>query len=80
MRQDIPPVPQSMMSLVKPRGLVEVVIDEQGRVVGMTMRQSLHPGYDALILTAARDWKYQPARYDGQPVRFRRLISVAVKR
>ena len=79
-RQDIPSVPQSLMSMVKPRGLVEVVIDEQGRVVGMTMRTSLHPSYDALILTAARDWKYQPARYDGQPVRFRRLISVAVKR
>ena len=69
-----------MMAMVKPRGLVEVVIDEQGRVVAMTMRQSLHPAYDALILSAARDWKYQPARYDGQPVRFRRLISVAVKR
>ena len=71
-------MPQNMMSMVKPRGLVEVVIDEQGRVVAMAMRQSLHPGYDALILNAARDWKYQPARYGGQPVRFRRLISVAV--
>jgi hypothetical protein len=79
-RQEIPAVPQSVMSMVKPRGLVEVVIDEQGRVVAMAMRSSLHPSYDALILTAARDWKYQPARFDGQPVRFRRLISVAVKR
>ena len=80
LRQEIPSVPQNMMSMVKPRGLVEVVIDEQGRVVAMAMRQSLHPGYDALILNAARDWKYQPARYGGQPVRFRRLISVAVRR
>jgi TonB family protein len=79
-RQEIPSVPQSVMAMVKPRGLVEVVIDEQGRVISMAMRGSLHPTYDALILTAARDWKYQPARYDGQPVRFRRLISVAVKR
>ena len=79
-RQDIPPVPQGLMAMVRPRGLVEVVIDEQGRVIGMSMRQSLHPAYDAQILSAARDWKYQPARYDGQAVRFRRLISVAVKR
>ena len=79
-RQEIPSVPQKLMAMVKPRGLVEVVIDEQGRVVNMAMRQSLHPGYDALILSAARDWKYQPARYGGQPVRFRRLISVAVQR
>ena len=80
LRQEIPSVPQNMMSMVKPRGLVEVVIDEQGRVVAMAMRQSLHPGYDSLILSAARDWKYRPALYNGQPVRFRRLISVAVKR
>ena len=79
-RQDIPPVPQGLMAMVRPRGLVEVVIDEQGRVIGMSMRQSLHPAYDAQILSAARDWKYQPARCDGHAVRFRRLISVAVKR
>jgi TonB family protein len=79
-RQDIPPVPQGLVAMVKPRGLVEVIIDEKGRVIGMSMRQSLHPAYDAQILSAARDWKYQPASYGGQPVRFRRLISVAVKR
>jgi hypothetical protein len=79
-RQDIPSVPQNLMSMAKPRGLIEVVIDEQGRVVGMTMRTSIHPAYDALVLSAARDWKYQPARYGTEPVRFRRLIAVAVRR
>ena len=44
-------MPQSVMSMVKPRGLVEVVIDEQGRVVAHDDAQSLHPAYDALILT-----------------------------
>ena len=56
------------------------MIDEQGRVVNMTMRQSIHPTYDMQVLTAARDWKYQPARFNGQPVPFRRLISFAVKK
>jgi TonB family protein len=79
-RQDVPNVPQGLMTVVKPRGLVEVVIDEQGRVIGMTMRTSIHPTYDAQILSAARDWKYQPARLGNEPVRFRRLISVAVRR
>ena len=37
-------MPQTMMSMVKPRGLVEVVIDEQGRVVGMTMRSRFTGG------------------------------------
>jgi hypothetical protein len=79
-RQDIPSVPQTMMAMAKPRGLLEVVIDEQGRVVSMTMRTSIHPAYDALVLAAARDWKYQPARFGTEPVRFRRLIAVAVRR
>jgi TonB family protein len=79
-RQEIPTVPQPLIALAKPRGLLEVVIDTQGRVVNMTMRQSIHPSYDAQVLAAARDWKYQPARFHGQPVPFRRLISFAVKK
>jgi TonB family protein len=79
-RQEIPTVPQPLIALAKPRGLLELVIDEQGRVVNMTMRQSIHPTYDMQVLTAARDWKYQPARFNGQPVPFRRLISFAVKK
>jgi TonB family protein len=79
-RQDLPSMPQPLMAVAKPRGLVEIVIDEQGRVIAMTMRASVHPTYDTLVLAAAKDWKYQPARYNGEPVRFRRLIAVAVKR
>jgi hypothetical protein len=79
-KQEIPGIPQNLMAAAKPRGLVEVVIDEQGRVVAMTMRMSIHPAYDTLVLAAARDWKYQPARYNGEPVRFRRLISVALNK
>ena len=79
-RQEIPTVPQPLLALSKARGLLELVIDEQGRVVNMTMRQSIHPTYDSQVLAAARHWKYQPARLNGQPVPFRRLISFAVKK
>ena len=79
-KQDIPNLPQPLMAMARPRGLLEVVIDEQGRVVAMTMRSSIHPTYDSLVLASARDWKYQPARVNGVPVRFRRLISVAVRK
>jgi hypothetical protein len=79
-RQDIPGIPHSMMAMARSRGLVEVVIDEQGRVVAMTMRTSIHPSYDLQVLTAARDWKYRPATVNGQPVRYRRLISINIQR
>ena len=36
----------------KERGVVEVVIDEQGRVTNVTIRESVHPMFDAELLTA----------------------------
>jgi TonB family protein len=56
------------------------VIDEQGRVVSMAMRGSIHPAYDRQLLLAARDWKYEPATLNGHPVKFRKLIQIAVQR
>ena len=79
-RQDIPKVPVSVISLAKPVGQMEITIDEQGRVVAMAMRSSIHPAYDSQLLAAARDWRYQPATFDGYPVKFRKLIQITVKR
>lgn len=79
-RQEIPSVPNHIINMARMRGLLEVVIDEQGRVVGMAVRSSIHPAYDAQLLAAARDWKYQPATFNGEPVRYRKLIQVTVKR
>jgi TonB family protein len=69
-----------MIATSRPRGLVDIVIDELGRVVSMTMRGSIHPTYDAQVLGAARDWKYKPATLNGKPVRYRRLIAINVQR
>jgi TonB family protein len=79
-RQDIPRIPQATIAMARPRGLVDVVIDELGRVVGLTIRTSIHPTYDTQVLTAAKDWKYKPATLNGQPVRYRRLISINIQR
>jgi hypothetical protein len=78
--QNIPGIPPNLIALSRPRGLVEVVIDELGRVIGMSMRGSIHPSYDAQVLMAAREWKYKPATFNGKPVKFRRLISINVQR
>ena len=79
-RQDIPRISPATMAMARSRGLVDVVIDELGRVVGLTIRNSIHPTYDAQILAAAKDWKYKPATLDGTPVKYRRLISINVQR
>ena len=79
-RQDVPALPQTAIAMARQRGLLEVVVDEQGRVVGMAVRGSIHPTYDNLLLAAARDWKYKPALLNGQPVKYRKLIQVTVKK
>jgi len=79
-RQEIPKVPIGVIAMAKPRGLVDVTIDEQGRVVAVAIRASIHPSYDSQLFAAARDWRYQPATFNGHPVKFRKLIQIAVKR
>ena len=79
-RQDVPQVPSAIMGMTRERGVIDVVIDEQGRVISMTMRGRIHPVYDTALMNAARDWKYKPATLDGQPVQYRKLLQISVKR
>jgi tetratricopeptide (TPR) repeat protein len=79
-KQDVPRVPSQIAGQTRERGLLEVVIDEQGRVVGLKLRASLHPVYDTLLIAAAREWRYRPARYQGRPVKYRKMIQITVKR
>ena len=79
-RQDVPQVPNAIMGMTRERGVIDVVIDEQGRVISMAMRARIHPVYDTALMNAARDWKYKPATLDGQPVQYRKLLQVSVRR
>jgi hypothetical protein len=80
LRQEVPRVPTGFTAQARDRGLLEVLIDEQGRVVNMVLRISLHPMYDPMLLAAARDWRYKPATVEGVPVKFRKLIQITLDR
>jgi TonB family protein len=75
-RQELPRVQASIQNHVRDRGLLEVIIDEKGRVAGLTIRSSVHPIYDTLLMATARDWRYQPATVGGVPVKFKKLIQI----
>jgi TonB family protein len=76
----MPNLTQSMKAQARDRGIIEVVIDEQGRVSFAAVRSSVHPMYDASLLAAARDWRYQPATFAGKPVKYRKMIQINVNR
>ncbi len=79
-KQDVPRVPTAVTAQARDRGLLELVIDEQGRVVAVMVRMSVHPMYDTQLVAAARDWKYLPATVGGQPVKFRKMVQITVNK
>jgi TonB family protein len=53
------------------QGSLEVVVDEQGRVVAATMVKPITPTFDRLLINAAKNWRFEPARLAGQAVKYR---------
>jgi hypothetical protein len=79
-RQDVPRVPPQIATQARERGILDITIDEQGRVVNATLRLSLHPIYDTQLIASTREWRYQPATLNGRPVRFRKIVQITVSR
>jgi hypothetical protein len=77
-KQELPRVPSSISRQVRDGGLVEVVVDELGRVTWVSIRTSLHPVYDNLLLSSAREWRYRPAIVGGAAVKFRKAIQISL--
>jgi protein TonB len=79
-KQEVPSVPTSIRTQIREKGLLEVIIDEQGRVIGLDLRLRLHPIFDSQLLSAAKDWRYRPAMLNGRPVRYRKLVQISVSK
>ena len=60
------------------RGRVRIIVDERGNVEEARIVESIHTVYDALLLSAARTWKYEPATLDGKPVRYVKMIEIVL--
>jgi TonB family protein len=75
--QDMPrypgPVPASGI-----KGLIEVVIDENGSVESAVIIASVSSAYDKLLLNAANKWRFAPATANGAPVKFRKRIQINI--
>jgi hypothetical protein len=81
LRQDVPAVPielRQLMARGPNTGIIEVVIDEEGNVGDVVMREAIHPVYDRLVMNAAKKWKYRPALKGEAPVKFVKRIVIAI--
>jgi len=75
-RQELPPFGGTVARPLV--GAMEVVIDESGKVVSVAMRAPTVASYDRQAVAAAQAWRYRPATLDGTPVKYRKMIQVAV--
>ena len=60
-------------------GMLEIIIDETGEVESATVRMSVNPVYDRLVLATARSWRYKPATLAGEPVKFRKMVQLDIR-
>jgi TonB family protein len=78
-RQDLPAWPGIGDGDALFQGAIDVLIEEHGSVIDARIFKSVHPFYDALLLEAARNWSYEPARRGGRPVMIWKRIAVTLR-
>lgn len=58
--------------------LLDIVIDETGRVERAQVRRSVNRLYEAELVAATRGWRYAPATQGGRPVKYERTLEVTL--
>jgi tetratricopeptide (TPR) repeat protein len=61
------------------QGLLEVVIDEQGRVESAVLKKPIFAFYNALLLASTRQWRFQPAMRNGIAVKYRKEFEIVLR-
>jgi hypothetical protein len=68
--------PDAHAALRKYSGTIAVEVDARGRVVGVASKRIIHPAYDPVLLAAAYQWVFRPARQNGRPVKSEVMVEV----
>jgi TonB family protein len=75
--QDLPRFP-NIVPTGGIKGVIEIVIGEDGSVESATMVVPVASSYDKLVLSAANNWQFRPALHNGAPVKFRKRIQINI--
>lgn len=82
-QQEMPAWPASLSSHLAQQGeavigVVQIVVNKTGQVDSVTLLKRIHPVYDALLVSAAKAWRYEPATMNGEPIEFVKRLNVKV--
>ncbi|HEX5217624.1 MAG TPA: hypothetical protein VFV98_19320 [Vicinamibacterales bacterium] len=72
-------LPNNAAQAVEYRGVLRIVIDEQGKVELAALMAPVSPSYDPMLIAAAKEWTFKPAMKNGSPVKYQKLIGVVLK-
>jgi TonB family protein len=75
--QDVPRYP-GIVPFAGIKGVVEVVIGENGSVESAAMVVPVANSYDKLVLAAVDKWQYRPATLNGVAVKFRKRVQINI--
>ena len=67
--------PEAAMRGLRGIVILELIVDEQGRVATADVIRSVPP-FDEAALSAARQWEYEVTQVDGRPVRVRVTVPI----
>ena len=60
------------------RGILEVIVNEQGAVEWAGISKPSFPSYDVDLITATKAWSFRPATKGGEPVKYRLGVEVVL--
>jgi protein TonB len=52
------------------------VVDQRGRVENPVVQSASDPAFEAPALAAVKQWKFEPGKRNGEPVRFRMRVPI----
>jgi len=67
--------PEAQMRGLRGIVILELVVDEKGRVASADVVRSVPP-FDEAALSAARQWEYEVTQFEGRPVRVRVTVPI----
>ena len=60
------------------RGILEVIVNEQGAVEWAGISKPSFPSYDVDLITATKAWRFRPATMNGEPVKYRLGVEIVL--
>ena len=72
-----PQLPTPVKSIGDDAAVVELLIGTDGLVEHVKMRTAPRTIHDIMLLSAAKAWRFDPAKIDGSPVRFLYRVAIA---